>query len=139
MANENGGMGTVRIDNEVLSSIAAIAVLRIPGLHHITTSFVDSLWRFFRRNRDAGVKVVVGEGEVSFELGVVVDYGVSIPEVTFHIQKTIREEVERMSGLKVARVDVIVHGVHAEAGQSPAHPSTGADAPADSERGKSGG
>jgi len=122
---DGGGTGTVRIDNEVLASIAAIAVLRIPGLHHITTSFVDSLWRFVRRNRDAGVKVVVSEGEVSFELGVVVDYGVSIPEVTYLIQKTIREEVERMSGLKVARVDVIVHGVHA--GE---RPGSGAAAPA---------
>ena len=111
MPEDPGGIGSVRIDNEVLGSIAAIAAIRVPGLHHITTTLADTIWRFFRRSQDAGIKVIVTEGEVTFELGVVLEYGVVIPEVTFQVQKAIRDEVERMSGLRVAKVDVVVHGV----------------------------
>jgi len=104
--------GNVKIDNEVLASIAAIGAKKVAGVHRIFTSFVGGIAQVIRKIPDAGVKVIVGENEVSFELRVIIDYGTNIPEVTYQIQKTIKEEVERMSGLKVSNVDVIVHGVH---------------------------
>ena len=110
MAEETGGQ--VKIDTEVLASIAGVAAMGVPGVHRIKTGLVAGLTHLFRKRPDAGVHVVVGEGEVSFTLSIVVDYGVNIPEVTFNVQKAIREEVEKMSGLKVARVDVLVKEVH---------------------------
>jgi len=111
MIEEEKELGSVKIDNEVLSSIASVAAKKVPGVHKIATSLIGGIAQIFKKTPDAGIKVVVGEGEVSFELGVVVEYGVNIPEVTYQIQKAIKEEVEKMSGLKVTRVDVIVHGV----------------------------
>lgn len=104
--------GNLKIDNEVLGSIAAIAAKNVPGVHRIFTSLVGGIAQIIKKTPDVGVKVIVGENEVSFELQVIVDYGINIPEVTYQIQKTIKEEVEKMSGLKVASVDVIIHGVH---------------------------
>ncbi|MCM8762713.1 MAG: Asp23/Gls24 family envelope stress response protein [Candidatus Omnitrophica bacterium] len=104
--------GNVKVDNEVLASIAAIAARKVPGVHRIFTSIVGGIVQWIKRTADAGIKVVIGEDEVSFELRVVIDYGVNIPEVTYQIQKAIKEEVERISGLKVGNVDVIVHGIH---------------------------
>jgi uncharacterized alkaline shock family protein YloU len=112
MAEENKELGNVRIDNDVLSSIAGMAAKKVDGVHRISTSLVGGIAQIIRKTPDAGIKVVVGEDEVSFELGVTVNYGVNIPELTYQIQKTIKEEVENMSGLKVAKVDVFVHGVH---------------------------
>ncbi len=110
--------GNVKIDNEVLASIAAVGAKKVPGVHRIFTSLVGGITQFIKKAPDVGVRVIVGENEVSFELKVIVDYGTNIPEVTYQIQKTIKEEVERMSGLKVANVDVIVHGVHISKKQS---------------------
>ncbi len=104
--------GNLKIDNEVLGSIAAIAARKVPGVHRISTSLVGGLAQIIKKTPDAGVKVIVGENEVSFELRVIIDYGENIPEVTYQIQKTIKEEVEKMSGLKVASVDVVIHGVN---------------------------
>lgn len=104
--------GNVKIDNEVLASIAAVEAKTVPGVHRIFTSLVGGIAQFIRKAPDAGVRVVVGENEVSFELRVIIDYGANIPEVTYQIQKKIKDEVERMSGLKVANVDVVVRGVH---------------------------
>lgn len=104
--------GNLKIDNEVLGSIAAIAARKVPGVHRISTSLVGGIAQIIRKTPDAGIRVIVGENEVSFELGVIIDYGENIPEATYQIQKTIKEEVEKMSGLKVANVDVVIHGVH---------------------------
>ncbi|HNS32573.1 MAG TPA: Asp23/Gls24 family envelope stress response protein [bacterium] len=103
--------GNVKIDNDVLASIAGIVAKKVPGVHKIATSLVAGLSQLIRKKPDAGIKVVVGEDEVGFELSIIVDYGVNIPEVTYMVQKSIKEEVEKMSGLRVSSVDVVVHGV----------------------------
>ena len=114
MGDEERQIGTVKIDKEVLGTIARAAAKRVDGVHKIVTSLVGGIAQLIRKSPDAGIKVVVGEGEVSFELGVIVKYGVNIPEVTYKIQTAIKEEVEKMSGLKVTKVDVVVRGVYME-------------------------
>ena len=104
--------GSVKIENEVLGTIAAAVARKVPGVYKIVTSFVGGIAQLIRKIPDAGIKVVLGEGEVSFELRIIVAYGANIPEVTYQVQKTIKEEVENISGLKVPKVDVIVSGVH---------------------------
>ena len=103
--------GNVKIDNDVLASIAGIVAKKVPGVQRIATSLVAGLAQLIRKKPDAGIKVVVGEDEVGFELRIIVEYGINIPEVTYMVQKSIKEEVERMSGLRVSSVDVVVHGV----------------------------
>jgi uncharacterized alkaline shock family protein YloU len=111
---ENGekNIGTVRIDNDVLGAIAAIAAKKVSGVHKITTGLVDGIAHLFRKNPDAGVKVVLNEGEVSIELGIIVEYGANIPETTWKVQKGIKDELENQSGFKVVKVNVMVEGVH---------------------------
>jgi len=109
---EEEKFGNVKIDNDVLASIAGIVAKKVAGVHRISTSLVGGLAQMIRKKPDVGIKVVVGEDEVGFELRVIVEYGVNIPEVTFMVQKSIKEEVEKMSGLKVSNVDVLVQGVH---------------------------
>ncbi|MCM8818231.1 MAG: Asp23/Gls24 family envelope stress response protein [Candidatus Omnitrophica bacterium] len=103
--------GKVKIDDDVLAQIAGIAATQVPGVSKISTSIVGGIAKIFRRKPDIGIKVILGEGEVSFELGIEVEYGVNIPEITYEIQEKIKKEVEKMSGLKVANVDVIVKEV----------------------------
>ncbi|HPP66315.1 MAG TPA: Asp23/Gls24 family envelope stress response protein [bacterium] len=108
--NEN--LGFVKIDDEVLGTIAAIAAKNVPGIHNIATSFVGGVALFFRKIPDAGVRVEVNQDSVSFYLGVIVDYGINIPEVTWKIQKAIKEEIEKSTGFKVSQVNVVVEGIY---------------------------
>jgi len=64
-----------------------------------------------RRNWDRGVKVEVVSQDVFIDMGVVVEYGVSIPEVSWKIQETVKQSVENMTGLNVAEVNVRIQGV----------------------------
>ena len=113
MANgDKENLGSVKIDNEVIGTIAAIAAKSVPGVHKIATSFVGGIALFFRKIPDAGVSVSLKEDGVVLSLGVIVDYGVNIPEVTWKIQKVIKEEVEKSTGFKIARVNIVVEGIY---------------------------
>ncbi|MCS7180949.1 MAG: Asp23/Gls24 family envelope stress response protein [bacterium] len=107
MIEEEKELGKVKIDNEVLASIANVAATSVPGVNKVITSLVGGLAKFLRK-KDVGIKVILGEGEVSFELGIAVEYGSNIPEITYQVQRKIKEEVEKISGLKVANIDIIV-------------------------------
>lgn len=111
----NGGkedLGFVKIDDEVIGTIAAIAAKGIPGVHRIATSFVGGIALLFRKIPDAGVKVSVKDDGVHLFLGIVVDYGINIPELTWKVQKAIKEEVEKSTGFRVTQVNINVEGIH---------------------------
>jgi len=111
MIEEKRELGKVKIDNDVLASIAGIAATQVKGVHKVATSLVGGIAKFIKKKPDVGIKVILGEGEVSFELGIIVEYGYNIPEITYEVQKKIKEEVEKISGLVVSNVDVIVKEV----------------------------
>ncbi|MCM8785288.1 MAG: Asp23/Gls24 family envelope stress response protein [Candidatus Omnitrophica bacterium] len=108
MVEEKKELGKVKIDNDVLASIARVAATSVPGVHRVITGLVGGIKKIFGKKRETGIKVILGEGEVSFELSIAVDYGANIPEITYQVQRRIKEEVEKISGLKVLDVDVLV-------------------------------
>ncbi|MCX7705714.1 MAG: Asp23/Gls24 family envelope stress response protein [bacterium] len=105
-------LGFVKIDDEVIGTIAAIAAKSIPGVNKIATSFVGGIALFFRKIPDAGVKVSVKDDGVHLFLGIIVDYGINIPELTWKVQKAIKEEVEKSTGFRVSQVNITVEGIH---------------------------
>ncbi len=112
-------LGKVKIDNEVLGMIAAIATAKVPGVHRISRGFVGGVSEFFgKKAPEKGIRVSISEDEVSFELGVILDYGVDIPEVAWQIQKSVKNTVEKMSNLKVKEVNIEVRGIHLERGET---------------------
>ncbi|MFN4227422.1 MAG: Asp23/Gls24 family envelope stress response protein [Candidatus Ratteibacteria bacterium] len=108
MIEEKKELGKVKIDNDVLASIARVAATSVPGVNKVITGFVGGIKKILGKKHESGIKVILGEGEVSFELSIAVDYETNIPEITYEVQKKIKEEVERISGLKVLNVDVLV-------------------------------
>jgi uncharacterized alkaline shock family protein YloU len=58
-----------------------------------------------------GVVVRNVEGAVALELHVVVAYGLNLAEVAATVRSRVAYEVERLTGLKVASVDVHIHDV----------------------------
>jgi len=109
---EKEDLGSVKIDDEVIGTIAAIAAKSIPGVHKIATSFVGGIALFFRKIPDAGVKVSIKDDGVHLYLGIIVDYGINIPELTWKVQKAIKEETEKITGFKIAQVNITVEGIY---------------------------
>ncbi|HAA63743.1 MAG TPA: Asp23/Gls24 family envelope stress response protein, partial [Thermoanaerobacter sp.] len=95
------------------SVIAGLAATEVPGVAGMSGGVVNGLSEMLgRKNLGKGVKVEVGEKEVSIDLYLIVDYGVRIPEVAWNVQENVKNAVENMTGLKVVEVNIHVQGVN---------------------------
>ncbi len=116
--NSQSSMGTIRITNEVVEVIAALATSQVEGIVSMSGGFVGDLANMLGRGKK-GVKVEVGEHETAVDLSVVVEYGVSIPEVAAKVQASVKEAIESMTGLNVVEVNVQVQGIDFQNQQEP--------------------
>jgi uncharacterized alkaline shock family protein YloU len=67
--------------------------------------------RLTRDRLRQGIVVGSAEGGVTIELNVVVEYGLNLKEVGSTLRNRVEYEVERLTGLKVADVDVRIQDV----------------------------
>ncbi|WP_138204478.1 Asp23/Gls24 family envelope stress response protein [Haloimpatiens lingqiaonensis] len=106
-------VGVVKISDEVVSVIAALAADEIEGIEEINAGLAGGISQILggKKNISKGVKVSVNEGSATIDLYVVVRYGVRIPEICEKVQKNVMKTVETITGLKVSAVNVYVQNV----------------------------
>ena len=100
-------LGTVQIQNGVISTIASLAAQEVQG--------VIGIWRgtlpWFIWMKGSGVRLEVQDQEVRLWLALIVEYGMNLPSVAAQVQDRVREMVERMTHLTVVEVHVSIHHV----------------------------
>lgn len=110
---ENKFESKVKIANDVLGKIAAIAALEVEGVsamgNNITTEIMGKVGI---RNLMKNVKVDIIEGKVKLDLSVTVDYGMNIPVISAKVQAKVKQAVENMTGLPVSDVNVRIAGIN---------------------------
>jgi uncharacterized alkaline shock family protein YloU len=102
----------VKINNELLSTVACYAALETPGVVWSNGKYaIEEIQN--RKEAERGVVVTnVGEARVAIHLEVNIEYGYSIYETTRRLQRAVRDAVEHMCGFSVEKVDVTVKGVY---------------------------
>ncbi|MBE3584694.1 MULTISPECIES: Asp23/Gls24 family envelope stress response protein [Desulfofundulus] len=109
---EQTGLGSIRIADEVVRIIAGLAATEVPGVAGMSGGVVGGIAEMLgRKNLSKGVKVEVGEKEAAVDLYVIVHYGTRIPDVALQIQENVKRAIEAMTGLTVVEVNVNVQGV----------------------------
>jgi len=109
---ERTGLGSIRIADEVVKVIAGLASIEIKGVAGMSGGLAGGIAEMLgRKNLAKGIKVEVGEKEAAVDLFVIMDYGIRIPDVAAQIQESVKNAVERMTGLVVVEVNVNVQGV----------------------------
>ena len=108
-------LGTVGISTEAIATIVGNAATHCFGVKGMTfTSVKDGIVYLLRREAmTTGVKIREKEGELEIELHIAVEQGINIREACRSIISEVRYNVERLTGLKVAHVEVCVEGVKA--------------------------
>ncbi len=110
-------LGTIRLHNDVISSIAAIASTEIKGVYKLGGNFAKNIYDLLTtKGSIKGVRVVSQENDVRLAVSIIVEYGVNIPRVADEVQENIKRQVEKMTGLMLHEVNVDVEGVHYGAG-----------------------
>ena len=107
-------LGNITISSDVVAQIVGHTVLECYGV--VGMSARGRVGRLLARDRlTQGVEVGESEGRVTIDVGVVVEYGLNLAEVAATIRSRVRYEVERLSGLPVASVEVHIRDVRRSA------------------------
>ncbi|MER7935386.1 Asp23/Gls24 family envelope stress response protein [Streptomyces sp. NPDC048409] len=110
--------GRTTIADGVVAKIAGMAAREVPGIYNLGAGMARALGAMRERvpggggGVTRGVKVEVGERQAAVDLDVVVEYGVSIVDVAGGVRTNVISAVERMTGLEVVEVNVVVDDVH---------------------------
>ncbi len=111
--------GSTTVADSVVAKIAGIAAREVSGVHAMGTGAARAFGALkemlpIGSNEPAptqGVTVDVGETEASIDLDLVVEYGVSIPELAKAVRTNVIQRLERMTGLSVTEVNIAVDDI----------------------------
>ena len=108
--------GTTTIDDVVVSKIAGIAAREVSGVDSLGgggARMIGNIRESLGASEDVrqGVDVEVEDGTARIDIAITAEYGVAIHELAEAIRRNIMNAVERMTGLSVERVNVVVHDV----------------------------
>ncbi|MFY2790157.1 Asp23/Gls24 family envelope stress response protein [Rhodococcus sp. KRD162] len=114
--------GRTTIADTVVSKIAGIATREVQGVHAVGGGASRAIGALRERipgarvNQSQGVSVEVGERQAAVDIDIVADYGVSIGDLAAGIRRNVINAVERMTGLEVTEVNIVVHDIYLDDG-----------------------
>ncbi|MFN2568073.1 MAG: Asp23/Gls24 family envelope stress response protein [Candidatus Dormibacteria bacterium] len=105
--------GSIRVANEVVAWIAALAALDVDGVRAMYRPGGQQIDRILRRPvAHRGVRVRMAEdGSLTIDVWMAMDSGSSVPVVGAQVQQAIARAIERMLDLRLAAVNVFVSEV----------------------------
>lgn len=112
--------GKTSIADSVVAKVSGMAARQVSGVYDMGGGMARALGAVRERipggsttNGVArGVAVEVGERQAAVDIGVVVEYGVSIPDVATGIRRNVIQAVEHMCGLEVTEVNITVGDIN---------------------------
>ena len=111
--------GKTSIADSVVAKIAGMAAREVDGVYKMGGGAARAMGSLRERfpgssgpSVTSGVAVEVGETQAAIDLDVVVEYGVSIGDLSQGIRRNVISSVERMTGLQVTEVNIAVDDVH---------------------------
>jgi uncharacterized alkaline shock family protein YloU len=116
--------GKTSIADTVVVKIAGMATRDVPGIHAMGAGMSRAFGTLRERIPGAGapgiaqgVTVEVGERQAAVDLDVIVEYGVSIPNLAAGVRRSVISAVEQMCGLEVTEVNIAVDDIHVPGGE----------------------
>ena len=110
--------GRTSIADSVVAKIAGIAAREMPGVHQMgsgASRAVGAIREKITSSKAAvtqGVSVEVGERQAAVDLDLVVEYGVSILDLSEGVRRNVINRVESMTGLEVTEVNITVDDIY---------------------------
>lgn len=107
--------GSIHIAEEVVASIAALAVSEVDGVASLGagTGMADLLGK---KNPGRGVKIAMDGTKVNLDISILVHYGYSITSVAQKVQERVKTAIETMAGLEAGGINIHVNGVSFDKG-----------------------
>lgn len=110
MTDSNRPPGKTTVSPEVLTSIARMAVLSVPGVSCLAP-VPGGVDRIFRRGVDEGLRITVHENSVMVDVYLIVKEDVNLREVGRNVQMQVARAIQEMVAMDVAQVDIHIENI----------------------------
>ncbi len=105
-------LGTVQIEKEVIAEIIVSALHDIKGVSLVKRNLFLEILALAGKKIYPGVKMnFVDNGEVNITIKVILPFGVNVHNVSSQIQTLIKNSVDRMIGVTVKEINIIIQGI----------------------------
>jgi len=113
--NMKVSLGKIEIAPEVIEVIAGIAAAEVEGLYAMRGNFASGVAeRLGKQTHNKGVKVELTDDGITIDLFVILNFGISIPQVAEKLQTSIRQAMKNMTALEIAEINIHVVGIQME-------------------------
>ena len=113
LSPEEETFGTVKIADDVVAMIAALAAMEVDGVTAMNGNVANEiLSRAGVKGLVKGVKVEIRNRKVKVELAITMEYGYNIPATCQRVQNKVKSAIENMTGLEVTDVNIRISGIH---------------------------
>ena len=114
--SSNGGAqgecdGVVKVHESVIASIVRKATCAVDGVVRLAgNTLVDNIAEIVgsKKMYDRAIAIEMGDASVQLEVKVILAYGVEIPAVAAKIQESVIDQIAKITGMSVAKVNVVV-------------------------------
>ena len=110
MGKGEADLGGIKINPEVICTIASMAAVGVEGVVSLSGKFTLSE-RWGKKDSDKGVSVSMEGDHATITIEINVEYGINIYETAQKVQRVVKDAVESMAGLPVAAVNVSIAGI----------------------------
>jgi uncharacterized alkaline shock family protein YloU len=109
---EDGQVGFIQIADDVVSSIAGLAVTEVEGVSKLTGNVPNELVaKLGKKNLARGIKIDMTEKDIKVDVSIEVKFGYNIMKVSKAVQDKVKQALLNMTGLNVSTVNVKVSGI----------------------------
>lgn len=104
--------GSLQISTEVIAKIARLAALEVDGVSDVATGTSQNVRSLLgRTGLQKPVTVVMEDGIATVTVHITVVYGSKVMPLCEKVQENVKQAIQNMTGITVARVDVLVVGL----------------------------
>lgn len=111
-ASMNTHMGSITIDNDVISQYAGVVAVECFGIVGMGITVRDGLVKLLKKDSiTKGIAVTVSNNRLTLDFHVIVAYGVSILAVSDNLISNVKYKVEEFTGMEIEKINIFVEGV----------------------------
>lgn len=102
---------SLQISSGVIEKIARLAALEIEGVADVTMGSTVTQSLLGKIAQPHPIDVTLNDGVADIVVHLSVKYGVKIPDLSEKVQNNVKNSVQNMTSITVARVDIVVTGI----------------------------
>jgi uncharacterized alkaline shock family protein YloU len=106
--------GSLQISSEVVEKIARNAAMEVEGVHNVIPAASVAAGLLGIITPPKPIVVVLKNDVADITVSIQVEHGTIIPELSERVQQSVKEAVQSMTSISVAKVDVLIAGLAGE-------------------------